>query len=142
RKTWSSILDLLSYARVGLPVEWPDSVDRGVDHEASCACWSGHDTTMPSELPASFALILRSRCASTEPPHVVAAGVTHPVQSLPDVRRTEARRAGINRPDGVTRTFQVRLNKVEPSKSVLARNLLAKDCERAALVDEMVERGP
>jgi hypothetical protein len=49
------------------------------------------------------------------------------------VRRTEARSAEIERPDGVARSFQVSLNKVEPSKSVLARNLLAKDDARAAL---------
>jgi hypothetical protein len=69
-------------------------------------------------------------------------GLGHPVQSLSDVRRTEARRAGIDRPCGVTRSFQVRLNKVEPAKSVFARNLLAKNDCRSALCDEMVERWP
>ena len=49
---------------------------------------------------------------------MVLLGVGHPVQPLPDVRRTEARSAGINRPAGVTRTFQVSLYKVEPSKAV------------------------
>ena len=71
-----------------------------------------------------------------------ADGVTHPVESLSDVRRTEARSAGINAPPGVTRSFQVSEYKVEPSKSVLARNLLAKDNDRAVDADEMVERGP
>jgi hypothetical protein len=55
---------------------------------------------------------------------------------LPDVRSTEARSAGIERPDGVTRSFQVNLNNVEPRKSVLARNLFAKHRDRPALVNE------
>jgi hypothetical protein len=61
---------------------------------------------------------------------------------LSDVRRAEARSAEIERPDGVTRSFHVSLNKVEPSKSVLARNLLAKDDARSALFNEIMERRP
>lgn len=75
-----------------------------------------------------------------------ALGVGHPdrskSQSLSDMRRTDARTAGIDRPDGVIRSFHVSLNKLEPSKAVLARNLFAKDDCRAALLDEMEERGP
>ena len=71
-----------------------------------------------------------------------ADGVTHPVESLSDVRRTEARSAGIDRPECVARTFHVSLYKVEPSESVFARNLLAKADWRAALADEMVEIWP
>jgi len=67
---------------------------------------------------------------------MLASGVGHEVQSLPDVRRPEARSAQIRRPDGVTRSFQVSRNNVEPSKSVLRRNLLAKNCVRAALAYE------
>jgi len=69
-------------------------------------------------------------------------GVAHEVQSLPDVRRPEARSAGIRRPDGVTRSFQVSRNNVEPSKPVFARNLLAKDCVRRALANEPEPCGP
>jgi hypothetical protein len=58
------------------------------------------------------------------------------------MRSTEARRAGIDRPNAVARSFQVSLNKVEPTKSVLARNLLANDNERAVGFDEMEERWP
>jgi len=58
------------------------------------------------------------------------------------MRRTEARSANIRRPNGVTRSFQVSLYKVEPSKSVLARNLLAKHDVRLALADEVIERWP
>lgn len=58
------------------------------------------------------------------------------------MRRTDARRADIDRRAGVTRSFQVRLNKVEPSESIFARNLLAKDTDRAALCDEIVQERP
>lgn len=64
------------------------------------------------------------------------------METLPDVRRTEARSAGIERPDGVPRSFQVSLYKVEPSEAVIARNLLAVEALRLALIDEVEERGP
>jgi hypothetical protein len=68
--------------------------------------------------------------------------VGHPEQSLSDVRRADARRAQIDRPAGVTRCFQVSLNSVEPTESVFARNLLAKDNERAADGDKSIELWP
>ena len=71
-----------------------------------------------------------------------ASGVGHPIQSLSDVRRAEARSAGIDRPEGVTRAFHVIRYKVEPTEAVLARNLFAKHDWRTALSDEMEERGP
>jgi hypothetical protein len=46
---------------------------------------------------------------------------------LSDDRRTEARSANIERPEGVVLRFQVRPYNVEPSESVRACNLLAKD---------------
>jgi len=58
------------------------------------------------------------------------------------VRRPEARSAGIDRPDGVTLAFQVSANMVEPSKCTLARNLLAKDSDRAAEADKLEPDGP
>jgi hypothetical protein len=58
------------------------------------------------------------------------------------MRRTEARSRGNDRPDGVRVAFQVRTNKVEPSTSVRACNLLAKDCDRASLSDETPPVGP
>jgi hypothetical protein len=61
---------------------------------------------------------------------------------LPDMGRADARSAEINRPAGVARSFQVSLYKVEPTKSVLARNLLAKDDCRATLSDEVEEGRP
>ena len=58
------------------------------------------------------------------------------------MRRTEPRSAEIERPDGVRLSFQVSENNVEPSKSVLARNLLAKDDRGSALSDEPEPLGP
>jgi len=58
------------------------------------------------------------------------------------VRRTDARSAEIDRPDGVTRSFQVSVNKVEPLKAVAACNLLAKHDARVALRDETEPDGP
>jgi hypothetical protein len=69
-----------------------------------------------------------------------AVGVGHPQcdnpQALSDVRRTDARSRGIDRPDGVTCIFQVSLYNVELSEAALSRHLLAKHDVRAALADE------
>jgi hypothetical protein len=62
--------------------------------------------------------------------------------SLADVGSADARSAKIDRPEGIARSFQVSLYKIEPSESVFARNLLTKDDTRAALFDEEVEEGP
>jgi hypothetical protein len=61
---------------------------------------------------------------------------------LSDVRRADARSALITRPDGITQFFQVKRYSIEPFKSILACNLFAKDCWRAALADETVEFRP
>ena len=87
-------------------------------------------------LPFATALRLRSKNASGVPFAGSDTGVGHEVKPLPDVRCAEARSAGIDRPDGVTRCFQVSANKVEPSKSVRTCNLLAKHCVRSALANE------
>jgi hypothetical protein len=60
-----------------------------------------------------------------------ARGLGHEVKPLAEHRRTVPRSAGIRRPDGVIRSFQVSRNNVEPSKSVFRRNLLANDMLRA-----------
>jgi hypothetical protein len=52
------------------------------------------------------------------------------------VRRADARSAQIRRPDGVTASFQVSENNVEPPEAISARNLLSKDDWRATLFDE------
>jgi hypothetical protein len=57
----------------------------------------------------------------------VAVVVGHPVQSVADVRRTDARRRERDGPDGVAQGFQVSLYKVDPSICVTACNLLSKD---------------
>jgi len=63
-------------------------------------------------------------------PPLGVQGLGHKVKPLADDGRAEARSAGIRRPDGVTLSFQVRRNKVEPSEPVFRRNLLAKDMLR------------
>jgi hypothetical protein len=71
-----------------------------------------------------------------------AKGVGHPVRSLPDMRRPEARSAQIDRPEGIARRFHVRLYNVEPSESVFARNLLANCNDRSAGEAQFVKDGP
>src|SRR5208282_2884150 len=63
-------------------------------------------------------------------------GDGHEIEPLADVRSTDARSAQIRRPNGVTRSFQVSENKIEPLETVRARNLLSKDNWRTALLDE------
>jgi len=64
------------------------------------------------------------------------------VQPLPDVRRTDAARSKYRRPNGVVRSLQVRLNKVEPAVSNRRCNLLAKDRCRPKLADELKPMRP
>lgn len=73
---------------------------------------------------------------------LLAVGVGHPEKSLSDVRRADARSAEIESCAGVTRSFQVRLYSVEPSKPILACNLLANNGFRLALLDKPMEVGP
>lgn len=84
--------------------------------------------------------------ANPERPAFDALGVGHADRAdpepLPDLRGADARSAEIDRPEGVSRSFQVIENKVEPSESVFARNLFAKDDFRMALADEMVPVRP
>ena len=82
------------------------------------------------------------RNASGVPLAGCATGVGHEPQSLPDVRRADARSRKTNRREGVTDSFHVRLNKVEPSESDRCFNLLAKDNARAALGDKPEPGGP
>jgi hypothetical protein len=62
--------------------------------------------------------------------------VGHEPQSLPDVRGTDAVCSKYRRPAGVTFSFQVSLNKVEPTVTDGCRNLLTNNDWRAALADE------
>jgi hypothetical protein len=56
--------------------------------------------------------------------------------------RARARSAQIGGPDCISHSFQVSAYSGEPFTSVLARNLLSKDCWRAALGDKAAELGP
>jgi hypothetical protein len=58
------------------------------------------------------------------------------------MRRTDARSAKIDRPEGICRSFHVRLYKVEPSEAVFARNLLPKDNARSESGNKVMEGGP
>jgi hypothetical protein len=85
---------------------------------------------------------LRFKNCSIVPPGSFAAGVAQPmrigheVKSLADMRSADARSAGIECPAGVSLSFQVRANNVEPAEAVLARNLFAKDRARASCLSE------
>ena len=95
----------------------------------------------PISRPSAIRFSIADGVASSLSPSL-ARGVCHPVRSVPDVRRPEARSRGNDRPAGVAQVFHVSLYKVEPSEAVTTFNLLSKDDWRAALADEMVERGP
>ena len=116
--------------------------------EPSELCGVGHPLNFASSTRQAQPCFVpcKSFCVSERPDVSWACGVVQPLrgnsEALPDVGRAEARRAGIDRPDGVALSFQVSLYKVEPSEAVLACNLLAKDDARSALFDEMKERGP
>ena len=106
------------------------SIVLGVGHPAS-------HTTRPSKpfggtltfgLPPSF----QSR----------VVGVGHPVESVADVRGTDARSRERTRPDPVTHGFHVILYKVDPRVCVFARNLFSQDSWRATRSDEMMEVRP
>ncbi|MEN5204012.1 hypothetical protein ABE473_06095 [Stenotrophomonas sp. TWI700] len=71
-----------------------------------------------------------------------AWGETHPVGTVSDMRRADARRRESNRPPGITQCFQVSEYKVEPRACSRACNLFSNDCCRATLLDEPVEVGP
>jgi len=68
--------------------------------------------------------------------------VGHEEQALSAMRRSDARSRNIRRPDGVSLRLQVSRNRIEPSKSIRARNLLSKHDCRAALSDEPKPRRP
>ena len=72
----------------------------------------------------------------------VGQPLSHKKQSLPDMRRTDARSAKIGRPNGVTLVFHFSVYKVEPAEASFACNLFAKDDWRAALADEIVPCRP
>ena len=94
--------------------------------------------------PASCAVVRRSIPPSPclPGPVISVRGVGHPVRSVSEVRRADARSRENDRPAGVTCSFQVSENKVEPRPSSRSLNLLAKDRARAMLADESEPLGP
>jgi hypothetical protein len=81
-----------------------------------------------------------------ERPPLGVFGVGHPdctpEEPLPDVGCARARSAQIGGPDNISQCFQVSAYSGEPFPSSLARNLLAKQRDRSALFDKLVENGP
>jgi len=73
---------------------------------------------------------------------MLAFGVPHPPQSLPDVGRPEARSAHICNPANISHCFQVSRYSGDPFTSIAACNLLAKHACRPALGDEPPKSGP
>jgi hypothetical protein len=75
-----------------------------------------------------------------------ALGVGHvegnPVESLANVRGVDRESWEIGAPAGVTFSFQIRANSIEPSVPSLSRNLLPHDDRGSAGGDEAVEVGP
>ena len=69
--------------------------------------------------------------------HAAFGRVCDEPQSLSDMRRPDARSRDTDRSEGVSFTFQVSLNKIEPSVPNRRFNLFTKDCVRAALADEI-----
>jgi hypothetical protein len=65
-----------------------------------------------------------------------------PVDALSDMRRADAVCAKNGRPAGVTESFQVCENSIDPTELNRCRNLLTNDDWRTALFDETVEDGP
>jgi hypothetical protein len=58
---------------------------------------------------------------------LLALGLGHEPESLPDMRSPDARSRDTDCPEGVTFTFQVILNKVEPAVVNRCINLFTKD---------------
>jgi hypothetical protein len=111
----------------------------GVAHPASSATAFSETVAFDPSGRRPVALAPRAACDPIELPTV---GVGHPVDPVPEVRRTDPRSRQYRRPEGVTNSFHVSLYKVEPSPAVLARNLFAKNDWRAALADEVEPCGP
>jgi hypothetical protein len=112
------------------------SVALGVGHPANVATPGTQDG-----LPRASSRIAPSAVLLFFSPST-ARGVGHPIKSVSDVRRTDARRRERDRPEGVTHGFQVSVYKVDPRVAVFACNLLSKDDCRLALFDEVVEGWP
>ncbi len=116
----------------------------GVSHAAICAIVVKGFSKLPNFGFCLLASALRSshRCGIWAGLSIRAVGVGHEPQSLPEVRSADATSWQYGRPRGVACSFQVILNKVEPSHFNCCSNLLSKDDWRLALLDEAEPRRP
>jgi hypothetical protein len=126
---------LVGQGRLGGVVEASGHPPVGVA-QASAARWQ----PVPGLLPSSFCWHSAGPLTPFSSCRPIAVG--HPVEPLPDVRRADARTAKIRGPHSIAQCFQVKAYSGEPFTTKLARNLLAKDCWRATLLDEPQELGP
>ena len=98
-----------------------------VGQPASSTWWQSWTWPIPFRLPSFASTVF---------------GLRHPVKTVSDVRRTDARRRKRDTPEGVVHCFQVSLYKVDPRLCVLTRNLLSKNDCRSALIDEVIPGRP
>ena len=124
-------------ARLACPPPLPSCVC-GVGQPASIWC-ANSDSGLPR---VSISRLSWCSCVALVLRQSLAAGVGHEPQSLSDMRRPDARSRNTGRCKGITTTFQIRLNKVEPAMSNRCINLLSKDDWMAALGDEVEPDGP
>jgi hypothetical protein len=103
------------------------------------------DSVSPNPLP----FIFRALCAARLVSHResvsfcgVALGVGHPEETLPLVRRPNARSRETRSPDAITKSLQISRYSGEPKQSSAALNLFAKQALRSALFDQPSNNGP
>jgi hypothetical protein len=139
-ETSRRVLRLLIVSPASLYVCVADEPAIGAGHEARYAPIAAVQRSLFH--PRRFASFAAPSGERTDLAPSFAPGDGHEVEALADVRSTDARSAQIRCPEGVTRSFQVSANKVEPPEAVRARNLLSKHDWRSALGDELEPVGP
>lgn len=73
---------------------------------------------------------------------MLASGLGHPEEAIPDMRRPDARSRNIRSPEGVLFRLQVSSYSIEPAVSSRSTNLFPKDAHRLTLAEEGIENGP
>ena len=120
------------------PCAWSSRV-AGVGHIANFAACSRLAVCFRPSVVRPVASIFST---DMERPPFGVQGLGHEPQSLSPMGRADAVCAQYARPNRVVSRFQVQRHSIEPSEPSRAANLLAKDCDRMALADEIVPCGP
>jgi hypothetical protein len=100
---------------------------------------------MPVLSPLAALFFFRAICCSGVPPAWSAVGVCQgadEVEALSEMRSAHPRSAQIRRPEVVTCSFQVSRYIVDPSESILSRNLFAKEDWRFCGLNELKHNWP